>query len=273
MYFYMMRKYAVRVGVMVAILSCAAWAKKPDMIETYQEIRRQKSVPPMLISYKLYRDKGRWVAKDTMFEESRPVEARVSERFLEILEESGAGKETLQLKRFDTEGKAPLVCMVKSSYYGDFPGTSLIACVTKRKKRWLRAETLPKIDIGLFLTDDMRIKDLKVLRQLEADVAYRLEKDSDVLIVKKALNDASAKRVCAEGSDIRTDRRDAYLYYCKHLMGKLKEEIPFRFDSKAYRFVEMKKEAKAKEKVLDTQSLYLRMKRKEEALLKRYRHE
>ena len=134
----------------------------PPMIYYYHELQKSKIVPKEYLSYKIFKMHNSWHAKEVQYEDATTVTPYMEDKYLQIDQESGDGVEILSLKLWKNNNNKPLICITKNLLYQN----SKIICVSKEHKKWYRVGFTPQEDISVFLSDDMSIKDLNILKNI-----------------------------------------------------------------------------------------------------------
>jgi len=239
----------------------------PKMVKYYQEIDQSQILPKEYLTYKLFKKHNYWKAKEIQYEDAQTVIPYIKDEYLQIDQETANGFEILSLKLWEYKVKRPLVCITKNLFFQ----SSEIFCVSKEKDKWYKVNFMPKDDVSIFLSDDMSIKDLKILKNINMTLYYGISDKNDFIVVAKNINSKEVKNICSKDSSIDIDNRDDYLYYCNHLENRLKPTFTYVFDKNNFKFI--KKPFKRVIEIDSLEGLYKKIESKRKKLLERYYNE
>ncbi|CAA6799266.1 MAG: Unknown protein [uncultured Sulfurovum sp.] len=246
----------------------------PIIIQYYQEIYNDTSINHDILTYKLYQKYNHWHAKETKYQDALSIVPYIKEDSIQLSQEMGDGRETIDIKLWGEKGTAPLMVMTKNYFSDKHLQSSKITFLVKEYKKWHKITPLKEIGLESFLQETMSIKDLNVLKSIGIIIFYDIQQKGNSLFLRLAINKKIINKICQHDTSLKVDNREDYLYYCESLQGKLKPPIHFIWNGQKQQLIENKT---VNSKTLSAQpsieDLYEKIKTKRTILLERYHHE
>lgn len=262
----------------IQAFSTEAFSTQPfftsTIIHYYQEIYNDTSINKGILTYKLYQQHHQWYAKETKYQDALSIVPYIKEDSIQLSQEMGDSRETIDIKLWEQQGTAPLMVMTKNYFSDNHIESSTITFLIKEHKKWHQITPLKEIRLENFLQGSMSIKDLNVLKAIGVLVFYDIQQRENALFVRLAINKKFINRVCQHDRSLQVDNREEYLYYCENLQGELKPPIHFIWNGQKQQLIENKiVNAKKLSPQPSLEELYEKIKTKRTILLKRYHHE
>jgi|GEM_PF-3315410 len=196
-----------------------------SVVDYYHELQQKKDLS---LDYQLVHKSGTWITFNQAWGTAIRATVDIDNGYIFFSDEgTGGGNYDTQVQLYSKSNQPPLVGIVENGYNPPYPDDIKVRFFTRIDGRWgdETSWVWPDVAIDDFLTAEMTIKDLRVLKAIGSQVYVKLPHMGAAPIAYLVINKDITKAVCSGGDRIKVADKSPYLHYCQHLKNQIYNKI------------------------------------------------